>query len=53
MKYNMAVIMRRAWALRRMNRQTFPTCLRISWVEAKGLKAYPFRLEDARASISV
>lgn len=52
MKYNLAAIMRRAWALRRMSRQTFPTCLRLAWAEAKGFKAYPFRLEDARASIS-
>ena len=47
MKYNLAAIMRHAWALRRMSRQTFPTCLRLAWAEAKGLRAYPFRLEDA------
>ncbi len=52
MKYNLVTIMRRAWELRRMSRQTFPTCLRLAWAEAKGTKAYTFRLEDARASIS-
>lgn len=52
MKYNLVTIMRRAWELRRTSRQTFPTCLRLAWAEAKGMKAYPFRLEDARASIS-
>lgn len=52
MKYNLVTIMRRAWELRRMSRQTFRTCLRLAWAEAKGTKAYTFRLEDARASIS-
>ena len=40
MKYNLVTIMRRAWELRRMSRQTFPTCLRLAWAEAKGTKAY-------------
>lgn len=51
MKYNLTAIMRRAWKLRREGRHSFPTCLKLAWAEAKGRKAYAFRLEDARAAL--
>lgn len=52
MKYNLTTIMRRAWALRREKGFTMKTALRLAWAEAKGCKAYAYRLEDARAMIS-
>ena len=52
MKYNLKAIMGRAWGLYRTTRHSFRTCLRLAWAEAKGLKAYTFNMENARASIS-
>lgn len=50
--YNLKNIMRRAWELRREKSYTMMTALRIAWAEAKGMKVYTFRLENARAQIS-
>ena len=50
--YNLQKIMRRAWELRREKGFTMMTALRLAWAEAKGEKAYTFRLENARAQIS-
>lgn len=50
--YNLGNIMCRAWALRREKGCTMMTALRLAWAEAKGEKAYAFRLENARAQIS-
>lgn len=52
MKYNLSTIMRKAWELYRAARHTFATCLKLAWAEAKGLKAYTFNVENARASIT-
>ena len=52
MKYNLATIMFRAWELHREKGYTFSTSLKLAWAEAKGQKAYAFRLENERASIS-
>lgn len=52
MKYNLVTIMRRAWELRREKGYTMMTALRLAWAEAKGEKAYTFRLDNARALIT-
>ena len=52
MKYNFVQIMHRAWELRKARGYTMTTALRLAWAEAKGEKAYTFRLENARAQIS-
>lgn len=52
MHYNMTDIMRRAWFLRRSKGYTMMTALRLAWAEAKGCKAYTFRLDNARALIT-
>ena len=52
MKYNMLQIMHRAWELRKEKGYTMSTALRLSWAEAKGEKAYAFKLENARAMIT-
>ncbi len=52
MKYDLTTIMRRAWALRREKGYAIGTARRRAGAEAKGSKAYTFRLEDARAAIS-
>ncbi len=53
MKYNLVQIMRRAWSLRREKGYTMATALRLAWMEAKGTKGYAFKLENARAQITV
>lgn len=50
--YNLRTIMRRAWELRREKGYTMMTALRLAWAEAKGCKAYTFRLDNARALIT-
>lgn len=52
MLYNLVTIMRRAWEIRREKGYTMSTALRLAWAEAKGCKAYAFRLENARALIT-
>ena len=52
MKYNLVSIMRRAWELRKAHGYTMMTALRLAWSEAKGTKAYTFRLDNARALIT-
>lgn len=52
MKYNLTTIMHRAWELRKAHGYTMMTALRLAWAEAKGMKAYTFRLDNARALIS-
>ncbi len=52
MKYSLTAIMRRAWTLRREKGYTMATALRLAWREAKGMKGYAFKLENARAQIS-
>ena len=52
MKYDLVWIMRRAWELHREKGFTLSTSLKLAWAEAKGQKAYAFRLENERASIS-
>lgn len=52
MKYNLTTIMRRAWELRREKGHTMMTALRLAWAEAKGEKAYTFKLDNARALIT-
>lgn len=52
MKYNLASIMKEAWALRKAKDYTMMTALRIAWAEAKGARAYTFNMENARAQIT-
>lgn len=52
MRYNLTDIMRRAWSLRKAHGYTMMTALRLAWAEAKGTKAYTFRLENARALLT-
>ena len=52
MKYNLATIMRRAWALRRAKGYTLSTALKLAWGEAKGVKLYTFNVESERAGIT-
>ena len=52
MKYNLAGIMCRAWALRRANGYTLSTALKLAWGEAKGVKLYTFNVESERAGIT-
>ena len=52
MKYNLASIMRRAWALRRAKGYTLSTALKLAWGEAKGVKLYTFNVESERAGIT-
>ena len=52
MMYNLVAIMSRAWEIRREKGYTMTTALRLAWAEAKGSKAYAFRLETARAMIT-
>lgn len=52
MKYNLVSIMRRAWELRREKGYTMMTALRLAWAEAKGCKAYTFKLDNARALLT-
>ena len=50
--YNLRTIMSRAWELRKAHGYTFRTALRLAWAEAKGVKAYTFKLDNARALIT-
>ena len=50
--FNLHHIMTRAWEIKRNGRQTFATCLKLAWAEAKGQKVYTFDMENARAGIS-
>lgn len=50
--YNLGNIMRRAWELRKAHGYTMTTALRLTWAEAKGTKAYTFRLDNARALLT-
>ncbi|MBQ2013311.1 MAG: hypothetical protein II206_11060 [Bacteroidaceae bacterium] len=50
--YNLQTIMRRAWELRKAKGYTIRTALRLAWAEAKGIKLYAIRLENARAMIT-
>lgn len=50
--YNYRAIMRRAWELRKANGYTIRTAMRLAWAEAKGIKAYTFNMENARALIT-
>lgn len=52
MSYNLTMIMRRAWALRRERGFSMMTALRLAWAEAKGDRAYAFNLDNARACIT-
>ena len=52
MKYNLATIMRRAWALRRAKGYTLSTALKLAWGEANGVKLYTFNVESERAGIT-
>ena len=52
MKYNLAGIMCRAWALRRAKGYTLCTALKLAWGEAKGVKLYTFNVESERAGIT-
>ena len=52
MKYNLAGIMCRAWALRRAKGYTLSTALKLAWGEAKGVKLYTFNVESERAGIT-
>lgn len=55
MKEKLSSIMRRAWALYRLNAgNRFGECLRQAWEEAKNPeeRRYTFALENARASIT-
>ena len=52
MKYNLATIMCRAWALRRAKGYTLSTALKLAWGEAKGVKLYTFNVESERAGIT-
>ena len=51
MKYNLASIMRRAWELYRDDHNSFATCLKLAWKEAKGEKAYTFDMATGSSAI--
>ncbi len=51
MKYNLLSSMRRAWELYREAHNSFATCLRLAWAEAKGQKAYTFDLASGASAI--
>lgn len=52
MKYNLASIMKEAWAMRKAKGYSMMTALKIAWAEARGERVYTYNLENARAQIT-
>lgn len=54
MRINLSELMRSAWRRFRSegNSFTFATCLKLAWMEAKGMKGYTFHLEAERGAIT-